>query len=94
MKPAQVRRALNVRDLAANGSARAIREAADVTLREAARILDVASSTLSRWETGTARPGIDDALKWAELLDVLEECAATRGAYPSDARKVAEPSGV
>ncbi|RKF24126.1 helix-turn-helix domain-containing protein [Micromonospora globbae] len=71
--PAQLKRVASVRALAAGGDARAIREAANVSLREAARALKISPATLSRWETGTASPRVGrQALRWAAFLDDLK----------------------
>ncbi len=71
--PAQLKRVAIVRALAAGGSARAIREAAQVSLREASRALKISPATLSRWETGAVSPRAGrQALRWAKFLDDLK----------------------
>lgn len=49
-----------LRDLPSPAVARALREAAGISLRELARELGVDPTTLSRWERGLARPGRRD----------------------------------
>ena len=61
------------RYLAHEGRGRQLREQAGLSLREAARILDVTPSTLSRWERG-ARPQRGDApYRYGELVQRLRK---------------------
>lgn len=55
---------------------RRIREAAGVSLRDAASTLGVATMTLHRWERGTHPRKLEDAIRYRELLDRLEELDA------------------
>lgn len=48
-----------------------MREAAGISLREAAQALNTSPSTLSRWETGECKPGPAAALRWEEMLTEL-----------------------
>lgn len=72
VKPMQLVRVARVRAHAAGGEARAVREAAGISLREAARTIRTSPSTLSRWETGECKPKPAAALRWAKLLDQLK----------------------
>ena len=76
VKPSQLKRVAHMRALAAGGDARAIRVAAGISLREAAKTIRTTPSTLSRWETGECRPAPEPALRWAALLDQLRRVAA------------------
>lgn len=71
MNVTQLKQVSVMRALAADGTARAQREAAGVSLREAARALGTAPSTLSRWERGECKPRPDQALRWDDLLSEL-----------------------
>ena len=64
-----------VRRLAARGAARAMREAAGLSVRDLAKSLSVSPSTVSRCERGQSRPRADFALRWAALLDDLGRAA-------------------
>jgi transcriptional regulator with XRE-family HTH domain len=57
-----------VRDLCASGAARAIREAADLSLSEMALDVGVSAPTLSCWERGMQRPTGTRALGYRALL--------------------------
>jgi transcriptional regulator with XRE-family HTH domain len=70
MTPEQMRRVSTMRELAACGAARALRKKRRLSLRELAGTLGTSPSTLSRWETGDARPRPVSALKWADTLGV------------------------
>lgn len=52
---------------------RRIREDAGVSLRNGAGALDVTVLTLRRWEQGTQPRSLDDAIRYAEFLDRLED---------------------
>jgi transcriptional regulator with XRE-family HTH domain len=60
-----------VRRLAATGSARAMREAARLSLSEVAVEIGVHPSTVMRWERGERQPTAEHAGKWAALLREL-----------------------
>jgi len=60
-----------VRRLAANGSARAIREAAGLSISEVARDLGVTPSAVSRWERGLRRPHGQPATDYLKILEGL-----------------------
>lgn len=70
MTPEQLRIVGELRNLAATGEARAMRQARRIGLRELALALDASPSTLSRWETGRTTPRAEIALRWADFLDV------------------------
>jgi transcriptional regulator with XRE-family HTH domain len=63
----------HVRELARDGTARAIRIAAGLSLGEIADHVGVGIGTVSRWETGERRPHGKRALRYAELLEALQE---------------------
>jgi DNA-binding transcriptional regulator YiaG len=60
-----------IRRLCSNGAARAIREAAGLSLSEAAAGADVNRITIHRWETSERRPHGEAALRYLALLDQL-----------------------
>lgn len=62
-----------VRSLAETGEARRRRVEARLSVTEAARTLDVAPATLSRWEHGQRRPRGALALRYAQFLNELSE---------------------
>lgn len=72
----QLRKVSRVRRDAATGRARAIREAAGISLREAAKAVRTTPASISRWETGKHSPGPEAALRYGALLDALAEAAA------------------
>lgn len=49
-----------------------IREDAGVSLREAARAIGVAPTSLSDWEDGVRAPRRENAMKYRALLDALQ----------------------
>jgi len=57
-----------IRRLARSGTARSIREAAGISVRELAGELGVSPGAVSRWERGQRSPRSDTAAKWAEVL--------------------------
>jgi len=65
------RRIAYARRLARTGAARAMREDAGLSLRELARGLDMATSTVHRWEMGANRPRGNAALRWLAMLEEL-----------------------
>jgi transcriptional regulator with XRE-family HTH domain len=64
------------RQLGTGGRGRAVREAAGLTLREAALFLGTDPHTLSRWEMGLSRPRMAQAARWAEFTRRLEAVLA------------------
>jgi DNA-binding transcriptional regulator YiaG len=64
-----------VRELLRSGRARAIRERANVSIRELADSLEVHEATVARWESGARSPRGPIALRYAELLRALAEVA-------------------
>jgi transcriptional regulator with XRE-family HTH domain len=60
-----------VRQLAKNGGARAIREAAGVTASELARSIDASPGAVSLWERGLRLPREAAALRYATVLEEL-----------------------
>jgi len=61
------------RVLARSGKGRAIREGANLSLRELARAVGVDASTLSLWERGRTRPRADAARRWEAALGRISE---------------------
>jgi transcriptional regulator with XRE-family HTH domain len=57
-----------VRRVAASGGARAIRQAAGLSLSEVAREVCCSVSAVSRWESGQRTPRGEAAERWAVLL--------------------------
>ena len=55
---------------------RETREAADVSIREAAEELHVAPMTLLRWERGDAQPRRAHAIAYRQFLDALREAVS------------------
>lgn len=62
-----------VRDLAARGEAREIREAARLTQLEVAAVVGTTVVSISRWETGARSPRGEPALRYARLLARLAD---------------------
>ena len=60
-----------VRRLAADGTARQIREEAKLSLHDLATAVGVADSTLCRWEKGQRSPRGELAVRWAGELATL-----------------------
>lgn len=52
---------------------RELREYCQITLRQAAKAINVAPLTLSRWERGLAIPRGDNAARFGALIDSLIE---------------------
>lgn len=65
-----------VRQLAATGEARRIRQAARLSLRDISPEVGADPSTILRWEKGETRPTGTAALRWLELLEHLSQAAA------------------
>jgi transcriptional regulator with XRE-family HTH domain len=73
-------RLADVRLRARAGSARSLRLAAGLSLREVADDVGVAVSTLWRWENGERRPHGAAAIRYAAVLDALDERTRPRRA--------------
>jgi transcriptional regulator with XRE-family HTH domain len=65
-------RLTRVRVAAANGRARALRQAAGLTQAEIAAAVGVAQPTVALWESGRRVPRGAAALRYAEALETLE----------------------
>lgn len=65
-----------VRELCADGDAKAVRERARLSVADIARDINVARSLLGRWEDGTVRPTGKRALAYLELLEALDDLHA------------------
>ena len=50
-----------------------LRQAMNITQKEIAKQMNVAQSTVCRWEGGNAKPPIDKIVKLAEILNVTVE---------------------
>ncbi|MFD7986803.1 helix-turn-helix domain-containing protein [Kitasatospora indigofera] len=70
MNPEDLRRITAVRQLAARGEARALREELRLTLREVADVVGANPSTVHRWEHGVSAPRKAHALRWAAALGI------------------------
>lgn len=57
-----------IRAMAVDGRARAIRMAARVSLTEVAESAGVAPATVARWEAGDRRPRGEPALRYRQVL--------------------------
>lgn len=66
-----------VRALAADGSARAIRQQAGLSLSEVAAACGVDQSTVHRWESGKRAPRGDAAIRYGALLEALRRQLVT-----------------
>jgi transcriptional regulator with XRE-family HTH domain len=73
MMPLPVELLADIREVCANGLARTIREASDISLRELAAYIEVSPATLSGWETGQQKPTGDRALCYLRVLLALSE---------------------
>jgi len=71
MDSEQTLRLAEIRRLAASGEAKAIRERADLSLREVAGAVGVSPSGLFRWENGERTPRGDAAVRYAKFLRQL-----------------------
>jgi DNA-binding transcriptional regulator YiaG len=60
-----------VRRLALTGTARAIRQAADLSLTEMGELVEVDRTTVWRWEMGQRRPRGDAARRYLTVLEGL-----------------------
>jgi len=68
-----VERLSQVRELVESGRARSIRRHAHVRKAELARAVDVAPSTIHRWEAGTRSPRGERALRYLAVLERLRD---------------------
>jgi DNA-binding transcriptional regulator YiaG len=64
-----------IREMAANGQARAIRERARLSQADIAGDINVDSGTIARWEAGIRSPRGTAALRYGRLLQELSEVA-------------------
>jgi len=71
----QLQRLVRVRQLAASGEARRIRQSANVSLNEIAEEVGVSLGAVWKWETGNARPTGQSALRYLRLLERLADMA-------------------
>jgi DNA-binding transcriptional regulator YiaG len=60
-----------VRELAASGRARLIREQARLSLSDISNVVGVDKTSIFRWETGKRRPTGQAAVRWLRLLEEL-----------------------
>jgi DNA-binding transcriptional regulator YiaG len=71
----EIKRVSLMRQLAATGEAKRIRERSRIGLRELASWINVQPKALHRWESGNVRPTGESALRWAEAIEKLSELA-------------------
>lgn len=64
------------RSLGSASSRRAIRKKAGLSLRSLAEVLEVDTSTVSRWESGTTTPRGEHLARYSEVLSVLQRVAS------------------
>jgi DNA-binding transcriptional regulator YiaG len=69
---AQVHRLIAARKYAESGSGRAIRRGQRLSMATVASAIEVAETTIWRWETGRHTPKGAAAIRWADLLSDLE----------------------
>lgn len=72
----EVRQLVWRRLLGQDGRGRELREAAGISLRELARLLDVDVATLSRWERGEVQPRSSGAIRWVLVCQELQRLLA------------------
>lgn len=77
MNLAKAQRLARVKAMAADGSARQVRLAARLALRDIALAVGVDTSTIGRWETGSRVPRGDAAWRYADLIERLEKAGPT-----------------
>jgi transcriptional regulator with XRE-family HTH domain len=68
-------RLAEVRQLAASGEAKRLREAADLSLSEVAQECEADIATVWRWEKGLRRPRGMPAMRYGRLLERLRAVA-------------------
>ena len=68
---------IDLRHSLQNGRAREIRERAGISAPQLARKLDVAPSTVTRWETGVRMPRGANARRYARILRQIAAAAGT-----------------
>jgi DNA-binding transcriptional regulator YiaG len=73
MSMSDVKRLVRMRRLAETGAARAMREAAGLSLSEAGAGAKVDRTTIHRWEHGSRRPNGDAALRYLALLEEMSQ---------------------
>ncbi len=56
-----------------DGTGRAVRQAAGLSLRDVAGLARVQPSALCRWELGQDQPSRSAAIRWAEVVGEIEE---------------------
>jgi transcriptional regulator with XRE-family HTH domain len=76
MDAEQTIRLAEIRQLAASGKAKAIREHAGLSIREVAGAIDVSPSGIFRWENGERTPRGDAAVRYAKFLRQLSRRAS------------------
>lgn len=64
-------RLMRVREQAASGEARRLRERARFSLKEMGSMIGTSSQNLSRWELGVTTPRYEQGLRWARILERL-----------------------
>jgi DNA-binding transcriptional regulator YiaG len=77
MKPTEAVKLAKARQIARSGQGRRIRLAARLSCAQVGGVVGVADVTVLRWEAGTRKPSGRAALKYADLMDDLEEVVAS-----------------
>jgi DNA-binding transcriptional regulator YiaG len=72
MDSRDLRTLINARAAALNGSGRAARQRAQLSLAEVAAAVGITEAALSRWERGARRPQGRPAIEWGRLLAELD----------------------
>ncbi len=75
MTPAELARIATARELARTGAARRIRLTAGLSLSEFSEAIGAAPSAISRWESGQRTPRPRVALRYAAVLETLQQVA-------------------
>ncbi len=68
----QLQELVLLRRALADGTARRLRTDAGLSLSDVARYAGVTPATVSRWETGTHVPRVDQGLRYAAVLKALQ----------------------
>ena len=75
MTPAELARIATARELARNGAGRRIRLTAGLSLSEFSEAIGAAPSAICRWELGQRTPRPRAALRYAAVLETLQQVA-------------------
>ncbi|MEU7384935.1 helix-turn-helix transcriptional regulator [Streptomyces sp. NPDC042207] len=72
MTPAELKAVSRVRSMAARGELKAARVTRHLTLAEIAAGIGADPSTIYRWEVGESVPRAAHALRWAQLMELVD----------------------